>query len=1100
MSLNKLTQHNPDHSKWMKISCGSIKTDEIETYQTITCKNIVCSQDITVNNQPLSTIISTVQGGGGGGGVTPAQLTAEETARTAADTTLQTNIDTLNTVTGAALGSLGTQITTEETARTAADTTLQTNIDNVATSLGQSVLNEANLRANNDTTLQTNIDNVATSLGQSVLNEANLRANNDVTLQTNINANATAITTLDGKAVKYNNFGEIVLVTPNIPSGVDGFLKTASNGEIYRSLTAGVQINDASTTSTTTTYSGSKISTDINSVSNTLATLDGQVLKKDISGNLPNGGFYLGNTYRNLTNTGGIRLSDGPNSQFQMFSTNYQDTVANGIATFRTDGTLEKNQNATIASDGTLDCDRVFSKRYITIGNVGDEKDCAIDFKDNINLGAVAYGGFEVKGSDGVKRCSVGSLKENPAQIGITSFNNVDSVVLSTNSTPSLTVATDGTVQLNKTPYQGTSDAITTLSSTGVLQKTGSTCDASGNLTAVKMRSNQYYDGTGSSGFFMGVGAGGSIQMNKSPYQGTADALMTLSANGTIQKTTSTCDASGNLTALKMRSNQYYDGTGSSGFFMGVGAGGSIQMNKTPYQGVEDAVMTLSGNGTIKKSSVIADASGVMTALKAVLNDKAQSNKYYNLGSTAGIDIVDTTVGSVTLSGSQYQNKNNSLVTLDGTGQIRQPSTNATVDAQGNMVCKNLELLNINNGGEIKAKTIQSNDAANPLSLLNKATTAGKGLILDATTNGNIQLTGDSYVGTSNAMVRLNTNGTLEKTAVTIDGTANDNISNVTTLSCQTGVLNNAIVSSNVITPNMILGTFGGGPATAGTMDLNSGNVTNTGDITPVTDNTEDIGSLALSYKNIHIKGDVFKNGVAIGGGGGGSITGISSVDNGANDIEISFTGSDYLQQGYLSIDANGRIQVVPSIQLSNAEYDAIVAKWNVERTNQAETLIKLYLPAGVTPGTFNHTIHFCYILSRSGTGKTLYEVRFIGYQGSTAIQETSLTNNLVANALEIYNLTSTAHPNQVQNPNEKQHIINHYISDYQYETGLTVTSVVQIAVLTGDVGNWDHTKPFWVDYRLGTAIYRAVITLYGSQSGYKLTSAFDLPSGYTLI
>ena len=1015
MSLNKLTQHNPDHSKWMKISCGSIKTDEIETYQTITCKNIVCSQDITVNNQPLSTIISTVQGGGGGGGggVTPAQLTAETAARTTADTTLQSNIDTLSTVTGAALGSLGTQITAEGTARTAADTTLQTNIDNVAS-----------------------------SLGQSILNEANLRANNDVTLQTNINANATAITTLDGKAVKYNNFGEIVLVTPNIPSGVDGFLKTASNGEIYRSPEAGVQINDASTTSTTTTYSGSKISTDINSVSNTLATLDGQVLKKDVSGNLPNGGFYLGNTYRNLTNTGGIRLSDGPNSQFQMFSTSYQDTVANGIGTFRTDGTLEKNQNATIASDGTLDCDRVFSKRYITIGNVVDEKDCAIDFKDNINLGAVAYGGFEVKGSDGVKRCGVGSLKENPAQIGITSFNNVDSVVLSTNSTPSLTVATDGTVQLNKTPYQGTSDSITTLSSTGILQKTGSTCDASGNLTA-----------------------------------------------------------------LKMRSNQYYDGTGSSGFFMGVGAGGSIQMNKTPYQGVEDAVMTLSGNGTIKKSSVIADAAGVVTAISAVLNDKAQSNKYYNKNGSAGIDIGNTATGSVNLTGSKYQGHNNSIVTLNGSGQIQQPSDNASVDGNGNITCKNLELLNIASSGVIKAKEIQSNDSANTLSLLNRSTIAGKGIIIDATTDGNIQLTGDSYVGTSNAMVRLNTNGTLEKTAVTIDGTANDNISNVTTLSCQTGVLNNVIVSSNVITPNVTLGTFGGGPATAGTMDLNSGNVANTGDITPVTDNTEDIGSLALSYKNIHIKGDVFKNGVAIGGGGGGSLAGISSVDNGANDIEISFTGTDYLQQGYLSIDANGRIQVTPSIVVSNAEYDAIVAKWNIERADQTDNLVKLYLPAGVTPGTFDHTIHFCYILSQSGTGKGKYEVRFIGYQGSVSTVQTTLSNAQVANALEIYNLTSTAHPNQVQNTNEKQHIINHFRSDYEFATPYAIPQVVRVAVQSGDVGNWDHTKPFFASFDIAPSAstqQAAINWLYGSQNGFLQTNGVAtygvVPSGYTEI
>jgi len=315
------------------------------------------------------------------------------------------------------------------------------------------------------------------------------------------------------------------------------------------------------------------------------------------------------------------------------------------------------------------------------------------------------------------------------------------------------------------------------------------------------------------------------------------------------------------------------------------------------------------------------------------------------------------------------------------------------------------------------------------------------------------------------------------------------------------------IVSSNVITPNVTLGTFGGGPATAGTMDLNSGNVANTGDITPVTDNTEDIGSLALSYKNIHIKGDVFKNGVAIGGGGGGSLAGISSVDNGANDIEISFTGTDYLQQGYLSIDANGRIQVTPSIVVSNAEYDAIVAKWNIERADQTDNLVKLYLPAGVTPGTFDHTIHFCYILSQSGTGKGKYEVRFIGYQGSVSTVQTTLSNAQVANALEIYNLTSTAHPNQVQNTNEKQHIINHFRSDYEFATPYAIPQVVRVAVQSGDVGNWDHTKPFFASFDIAPSAstqQAAINWLYGSQNGFLQTNGVatygTVPSGYTEI
>ena len=529
----------------------------------------------------------------------------------------------------------------------------------------------------------------------------------------------------------------------------------------------------------------------------------------------------------------------------------------------------------------------------------------------------------------------------------------------------------------------------------------------------------------------------------------------------------------------------------------------------TPTTGIiklHKNIIPSTGNTLNIGSDTVSERFNEIASQVLILNDKGRSNKYYNKNGSAGIDIGNTATGSVNLTGSKYQGHNNSIVTLNGSGQIQQPSDNASVDGNGNITCKNLELLNIASSGVIKAKEIQSNDSANTLSLLNRSTVAGKGIIIDATTNGNIQLTGDSYVGTSNAMVRLNTNGSIEKTPITIDGVGLNNISNCNQLSSSIVNSGTIINSGSIISPNYVLGVFGGGNATAGTMDLNSGNVINSGDITPITDNTEDIGTLALSYKDIHIKGDVFKNGVAIGGGGG-SIAGISSVDNGANDIEISFTGTDYLQQGYLTTDTNGRIQVTPSIVVSNAEYDAIVAKWNIERADQTDNLVKLYLPAGVTPGTFNHTIHFCYILSSTGTAIGRYEVRFIGYQGSVSTVRTPLSNVQVSNALEIYNLTSTAHPNQIQNTNEKQHIINHFRSDYEFATPYAIPQVVRIAVPSGDVGNWDHTKPFFASFDIAPSAstqQAAINWLYGSQNGFLQTNGVatygTIPSGYTEI
>jgi hypothetical protein len=503
-------------------------------------------------------------------------------------------------------------------------------------------------------------------------------------------------------------------------------------------------------------------------------------------------------------------------------------------------------------------------------------------------------------------------------------------------------------------------------------------------------------------------------------------------------------------------------------------------------------------------------ASGRLNEVNAQIllaNQEVRSNKHYNENGTAGIDIGNTSTGAVNLTGNKYQNHNNSIVTLNGSGQIQQPSDNAKVDGNGNITCKNLELLNIASSGEIKAKTLQSNDIANPLSLLNRATIAGKGIVIDNTTNANIQLTGDSYIGTANAMMRLNTNGTLEKTNINIDGAGLNNISNCNTLTSTSIASSNILNSSNLFSPNLFLGTLGGGSASAGTMDINSGNIINTGDIRPITDNTEDIGSLALSYKDIHIKGDVYKNGVIYGGGGGGGVNGISSVDNGGGDIEISFTGTDYKTNGYLTVDTNGKIQVTPSIVVSNAEFDNIVTKWNFERSNNNLTISKIYLPVGVPVGSFNHTIHNIYLALQDAVNNTkiIYDVKFVNYNGSTQISETTVSN--ITNAVEIYNSGSTAHPNNVANANLKAHISNHFTSDYGLANfpGFTVTTTPRVAVPSALVSSWSHTDPFAITFGVnGNAPFSSfyIGTLYGSQNGFTnaSTGSSGVPAGYTEI
>lgn len=105
-------------------------------------------------------------------------IAAEETARIAGDSGLQTSINGVSSD----LSALTTRVTaaesdinTEESARAAADTTLQSNITA-----------EASTRASADTTLQSNITAEATT-----------RASADTSLQTNITAEATARASAD---------------------------------------------------------------------------------------------------------------------------------------------------------------------------------------------------------------------------------------------------------------------------------------------------------------------------------------------------------------------------------------------------------------------------------------------------------------------------------------------------------------------------------------------------------------------------------------------------------------------------------------------------------------------------------------------------------------------------------------------------------------------------------------------------------------------------------------------------------------------------------------------------------------------------------------
>lgn len=155
-------------------------------------------------------------------------ITNEVNNRTAADSSLQDNIDAeaaarataLNneaTTRSTADSNLQTNINNEATAREAADTTLQGNIDAEATARGTAITDEAAARAAADTNLQTNIDteisdrqNDVQIINTALANETNARVSADTTLQSNIDAQTARIDAiLNLSTAELDSFKEI---------------------------------------------------------------------------------------------------------------------------------------------------------------------------------------------------------------------------------------------------------------------------------------------------------------------------------------------------------------------------------------------------------------------------------------------------------------------------------------------------------------------------------------------------------------------------------------------------------------------------------------------------------------------------------------------------------------------------------------------------------------------------------------------------------------------------------------------------------------------------------------------------------------------------
>ena len=140
--------------------------------------------------------------------------------------------------------------------------------------------------------------------------------------------------------------------------------------------------------------------------------------------------------------------------------------------------------------------------------------------------------------TDKFQRQNIGGLNRfNSNNYGFVHASNVEGLDRHINKKLSLSnsVSSNGASTDNSiVRYDGTTGQ--TIQNTGVIIDDNDEITGVNKLTSVELRTNNYKDNIGHSGFFLTPGANGVVQLTKDTYKGTQDALLSLHIDGTIQK------------------------------------------------------------------------------------------------------------------------------------------------------------------------------------------------------------------------------------------------------------------------------------------------------------------------------------------------------------------------------------------------------------------------------------------------------------------------------------------------------------------------------------------------------------------------------------
>jgi hypothetical protein len=182
---------------------------------------------------------------------------------------------------------------------------------------------------------------------------------------------------------------------------------------------------------------------------------------------------------------------------------------------------------------------------------------------------------------------------------------------------------------------------------------------------ATEFKGNKFSSTTLGTGIELLETSGGPVKLTGSGYLNSLNAIVSLSTTGTIQKSTATCDTSGNISAASLRSSVLRPATHSnSGIALEDTDAGAIQFLGQSYRGTTvNGISSFSTEGVLQKTTAKCDATGNIDATSYSIGGVAFTGVGSSEGTYTGLKIKQSNTSDTTTY-SVYAVKSKKMVTL----------------------------------------------------------------------------------------------------------------------------------------------------------------------------------------------------------------------------------------------------------------------------------------------------------------------------------------------------------------------------------------------------------------------------------------------------